>query len=41
MRDGKRNHLHFQLIPRDDNSITGSKVFVKPRGIFAEDTEII
>lgn len=41
MCDGKRNHLHFQLIPRDENSITGSKVFVKPRGIFVEDKDII
>ena len=41
MCDGGRNHLHFQLIPRDKNSIIGSKVFVNPRGVCVEDVEII
>lgn len=41
MCDGGRNHLHFQLIPRDKNSIIGSKVFVNPRGVCVENkTEI-
>ncbi len=36
MCDGTRNHLHFQLIPRDRNSPQGSKVFVKERGILSD-----
>lgn len=32
MCDGKRNHLHFQLIPRfKGDAIQGSKLFVKER----------
>jgi diadenosine tetraphosphate (Ap4A) HIT family hydrolase len=32
MCDGRRNHLHFQLIPRmPGDTITGSKLFVKDR----------
>jgi len=32
MCDGRRNHLHFQLIPRmPGDAITGSKLFVKDR----------
>jgi diadenosine tetraphosphate (Ap4A) HIT family hydrolase len=32
MCDGRRNHLHFQLIPRmPGDTITGSKLFVKER----------
>ena len=41
MCDGGRNHLHFQLIPRDKNSIIGSKVFVNPRGVCVENKEEI
>lgn len=41
MCDGGRNHLHFQLIPRDENSIIGSNVFVKKRGVCVEDKKII
>lgn len=41
MCDGGRNHLHFQLIPRDKNCFTGSKVFVKDRGVCAEDVDTI
>ena len=41
MCDGGRNHLHFQLIPRDENSIIGSKVFVNPRGVCVEDKKEI
>ena len=41
MCDGGRNHLHFQLIPRDKNCFTGSKVFVKNRGVCVENIEII
>ena len=41
MCDGGRNHLHFQLIPRDKNCFTGSKVFVKERGVCVENTNII
>ena len=32
MCDGKRNHLHFQLIPRyEEDTVRGSKLFVKER----------
>jgi diadenosine tetraphosphate (Ap4A) HIT family hydrolase len=32
MCDGRRNHLHFQLVPRmPGDTITGSKLFVKER----------
>ena len=42
MCDGKRNHLHFQLIPRLKNDeIIGSKLFVKERGILVLDKEIL
>lgn len=41
MCDGGRNHLHFQLIPRDKNCFTGSKVFVKDRGVCVENAEVI
>ena len=41
MCDGGRNHLHFQLIPRDKNSIIGSNVFVKERGVCIEDKETV
>lgn len=37
MCDGGRNHLHFQLIPRFEGDITGSKLFTKERGIYVED----
>lgn len=41
MCDGKRNHLHFQLIPTEENSISGSKLFVKERGIYVQDNQIV
>ena len=41
MCDDGRNHLHFQLIPRDKNSIIGSNVFVKERGVCREDKETV
>lgn len=33
MCDGKRNHLHFQLLPRLAGETIGSKNFVRERGI--------
>lgn len=34
MCDGKRNHLHFQLIPRyKEDNVRGSKLFVKDRQV--------
>ncbi len=42
MCDGGRNHLHFQLIPRlKTDTLIGSKVFVKPRGVLVIDKEKI
>lgn len=42
MCDGKRNHLHFQLIPRlRGDTVIGSKLFVKQRGILFLDKDII
>lgn len=42
MCDGKRNHLHFQLIPRlKGDDIIGSRLFVKERGVFVLDKEIV
>ena len=41
MCDGKRNHLHFQLIPRyKGDHIRGSKLFVKEREILIECTDV-
>ena len=36
MCDGKRNHLHFQLLPRLTGDTIGSKNFVKERGIIID-----
>ena len=37
MCDGKRNHLHIQLIPRlEGDAIQGSRLFVKPRGLLTD-----
>ena len=41
MCDDGRNHLHFQLIPRYEGDIIGSKLFVKERGIVVVDNEIV
>lgn len=41
MCDGGRNHLHFQLIPRYEGDITGSKLFVKERGIYVDDARVV
>jgi histidine triad (HIT) family protein len=42
MCDGKRNHLHFQLIPRmAGDKVTGSKLFVKERGILINYKEVV
>jgi len=41
MCDGKRNHLHFQLIPRyKEDKIRGSKLFVKDRRMLRECKDI-
>jgi len=41
MCDGKRNHLHFLLIPRyRGDIIRGSKLFVKERQILKECTDV-
>ena len=37
MCDGKRNHLHFQLIPRlPGDQVRGSRLFVKERQVLGE-----
>ena len=36
MCDGKRNHLHFQLLPRLNGDTIGSKNFVKKRGVIVD-----
>lgn len=37
MCDGPRNHLHYQLIPRlTDDDVTGSRVFVRQRGLLTD-----
>lgn len=45
MCDGKRNHLHFQLIPRlPGDEIRGSRLFVKTRQLltdYAKDVEVL
>jgi len=42
MCDGKRNHLHFQLIPRlRGDKITGSQLFVKGRCILVDYKEVV
>ena len=41
MCDDGRNHLHFQLIPRYEGNVIGSKLFVNERGIVEIDKEII
>jgi diadenosine tetraphosphate (Ap4A) HIT family hydrolase len=42
MCDGKRNHLHFQLIPRlVGDKITGSELFVKERGMLINYKEAV
>lgn len=41
MCDDGRNHLHFQLIPRYEESVIGSKLFVNERGIVVIDKEMI
>jgi diadenosine tetraphosphate (Ap4A) HIT family hydrolase len=38
MCDGKRNHLHFQLLPRvNTESLRGFDVFLKRRGVLVRD----
>ena len=38
MCDGRRNHLHYQLIPRmPDDSVVGSSVFVNDRKVLEDD----
>ena len=40
--DGKRNHLHFQLIPRlAGDKVTGSQLFVKERGMLVNYKEVV
>lgn len=42
MCDGKRNHLHFQLIPRLlGDKITGSELFVKERCMLVNYHEVV
>ena len=42
MCDGKRNHLHFQLIPRlTGDKITGSQLFVKERYMLINYGEVV
>jgi len=42
MCDGKRNHLHFQLIPRyRGDTIRGSKLFVKERLILKDCDDVV
>lgn len=41
MCDDGRNHLHFQLIPRYEGNVIGSKLFVNERGIVEVDKAII
>lgn len=42
MCDGKRNHLHFQLIPRlTGDKVTGSKLFVKERCMLINYSEAV
>ncbi|UCE06402.1 MAG: HIT family protein [bacterium] len=42
MCDGKRNHLHFQLIPRlAGDEITGSQLFVKERCMLINYNEVV
>jgi diadenosine tetraphosphate (Ap4A) HIT family hydrolase len=42
MCDGKRNHFHWQLLPRQsDDPVMGSKVFIQPRGMLVEQPEVI
>ena len=42
MCDGKRNHLHFQLIPRyKGDVIQGSKLFVKNRLLLQEPEDVV
>lgn len=42
MCDGKRNHLHFQLIPRlAGDKVTGSQLFVKERGMLFNYKEVV
>jgi histidine triad (HIT) family protein len=42
MCDGRRNHLHFQLIPRmPGDTITGSKLFVKDRSYLDDYVDVV
>jgi histidine triad (HIT) family protein len=42
MCDGRRNHLHFQLIPRmPGDTITGSMLFVKDRSYLEDYADIV
>jgi histidine triad (HIT) family protein len=42
MCDGKRNHLHFQLIPRlAGDMVTGSQLFVKERCMLINYSEVV
>ena len=42
MCDGKRNHLHFQLIPRlRGDTIRGLRLFVKERGIWTDRPDVV
>lgn len=41
MCDGKRNHLHFQLLPRLAGETIGSKNFVRERGVISDYSDIV
>jgi histidine triad (HIT) family protein len=42
MCDGKRNHLHYQLIPRlPGDEARGSRLFVKARGVLDESADVV
>lgn len=41
MCDGKRNHLHLQLIPRLPGDVTGSRLFVDERGVLADCADVV
>lgn len=42
MCDGKRNHLHFQLLPRrKDEELRGFDVFLKRRGVLVRDDKFL
>ncbi|MGD2174138.1 MAG: HIT family protein [Candidatus Brocadiaceae bacterium] len=42
MCDGRRNHLHFQLIPRlPGDEVQGSRLFVKERALLGECRDVV